>query len=551
MPSSIPTVGIGQGLLPDGLAGALPPGLQGLFAALLGGGSGGPQGDPLAALMAGFQGQGAQPLLPVALDGLNLDTNGLLSLTNQGIVQPPSPLQGESVVNVDIQQLVITIQQTVVQFQQAGVGLEGLGDAADLAAAFVHLGMKPDEAARKATDIETMLKLLKTQLDDDTDTLQTPGDLLSLIAASSTHLTPVVVHVSHTEVTIQHTHVQAQVEPLKPHTKHAKLAAQPSTDLARTLVGAASDATVAATVDASLIQSDALQSLQNTVTDLADKSADILQSSQPVSAELVDTLAQADSGIPVIDSPVLPTGKVSDALTDVERHIPNVTRVGAGDNIGKPQGVEVVRVYDESAKTERKLDALSLRQIGDETPKAPEGVDVRAAVSTQLVARDHHVASGSFAERLAQATRSDVTQQTVVQIRNLVDQGGGTVRMILNPPELGRIQIEITVSGGQVTGSISATDNAVVELLARDVHSLKQSLADVGLKLGNEGLSLMLNTGSQQQNPNQQGQQQAPHAQAGNGIYVGSGDDGSADTTDTTLSPAEWVSPDNLVDVRI
>lgn len=174
-------------------------------------------------------------------------------------------------------------------------------------------------------------------------------------------------------------------------------------------------------------------------------------------------------------------------------------------------------------------------------------------MAAQAGSRTERTAQGapsSFAERLAQATRADVTGQTVVQVKGLADQGGGTIRMILNPPELGEVRVEITVTGGKVEGQISATNNAVVELLARDVHSLKHGLENSGLKLGDQGLSLMLNTGGQQQNPQGQAGQGGQHQKTSASTPAWSGGEAGTDAP-LPVDPGAWVAPERILDVRV
>ena len=142
-----------------------------------------------------------------------------------------------------------------------------------------------------------------------------------------------------------------------------------------------------------------------------------------------------------------------------------------------------------------------------------------------------------FADKLATAMRSNVTEQATVQLQGLsqglqdgtvggaagtsgnADAGatGGQVRMLLNPPELGEIRIDLTVKDGSVHGTIAASDGAVVSLLAQQVHVLKHGLDQAGLKLGEQGINLMLSNSNQQGNSqgNPNAQQQA--GQAGNG----------------------------------
>jgi flagellar hook-length control protein FliK len=138
-------------------------------------------------------------------------------------------------------------------------------------------------------------------------------------------------------------------------------------------------------------------------------------------------------------------------------------------------------------------------------------------------------------------------------IQPLLNNGqGGAVRMTLNPPELGKLEVHLKIENGQVYGTIAAQESGVVEHLARELPALRQSLVDAGLKLGDQGLSLML---SNQQQPDQQtpqnpfaalpddrGRRQSTPDEQGFGTI-------SAEPLATGVMPGRWVAPTQLVDV--
>jgi flagellar hook-length control protein FliK len=155
-----------------------------------------------------------------------------------------------------------------------------------------------------------------------------------------------------------------------------------------------------------------------------------------------------------------------------------------------------------------------------------------------------------FAEQLKQAQHNHVAQQVVVAVQPLLKGEGGSVRMTINPPELGRIEIHLKIEAGQVSGAIAATEPATVEHLARELPTLKQAFADAGLKLGEQGLSLMLNQNNSEQqrqpNPFEQHPQQhgrpAPAFEDAEGIDV---------QTITAANATRWVSPDRVLDREV
>ena len=70
----------------------------------------------------------------------------------------------------------------------------------------------------------------------------------------------------------------------------------------------------------------------------------------------------------------------------------------------------------------------------------------------------------------------------------------------LDPPDLGRLQIKLTVDdSGQAQAAVMADKPQTLELLQRDAAGLNRALSDAGLNLANNGLSFSLREQQQQQ----------------------------------------------------
>ena len=159
------------------------------------------------------------------------------------------------------------------------------------------------------------------------------------------------------------------------------------------------------------------------------------------------------------------------------------------------------------------------------------------------------VAPGQQATVLPQqmqiAAQARVAQQVRVHVGTLARHGGGKVVVALNPPELGRIQVQLRIKGGQVHGSIVVQRPEVAEQLARDLRVLEQAFTDVGLSLGEEGIAVQL----ENQNSGQDGGQDegSSNGRSGTqGIRLVGSETGATGTGDEA-----WLSPDRLVDVQI
>jgi flagellar hook-length control protein FliK len=221
-----------------------------------------------------------------------------------------------------------------------------------------------------------------------------------------------------------------------------------------------------------------------------------------------------------------------------------------GEDTAQPVATATDKSVTDDIKIETKPDlTLSTQTTRAEllAQTAPQGGSTISAANAAQQA-DFAQQVEQFQQKLDLAKRYDVTNQTVVQMKSLVDQGGGEIRIKLNPPELGQVHVELTVKDGAVSGKISASDPAVVNALAGDIKQFGDGLKQAGFKLGQDGLSFMLN----QQNPQQQQQsQQQQQAQNNGGGLLGGGDALADDEVAQAANPAAWVAPDRLLDVNI
>ncbi|MCP5405113.1 MAG: flagellar hook-length control protein FliK [Pseudomonadaceae bacterium] len=473
----------------------------------------------------------------------------------------------EGGVAVDLQAVMVELRQTVVQLKQMKIEVQGLGNAGDLAAAFQKMGMSAEQAATKATQIETMLQLVRKMLGVEQGDDMTTGNLLAMVmahASASTSLTPMVreqtltVSVTTVEASAVTVSTRANVKAFQ------ALAGKEGQALARAVAGIAlpdESAEVAKEVLPVPLPEGGVEDGEGvTVLPVAAKpqeaAAKVLADGMaPLPLAPVDdgTDAGDEQGVDVQVMPVARDsaavdGAADDVLQVAARVKPVLPEVAKAELLDAPSGLEVARLKVKDggkaeAVLERVLTTAQVREAAAQQAPAVQPTVLPGEVLRAPAGSNLHATS--FGERLAEATRADVGKQAVVQVRALADNGGGTVRMMLNPPELGEIKIEITVSHSKVEGKISASDGAVVELLARDVHMFRQGLADAGLKLGDQGLSLMLSNQGQGQagGGNQGGHGQQHHASQ----WAAE----SETDTDAVADAAGWVDVDKLVDVRI
>lgn len=148
----------------------------------------------------------------------------------------------------------------------------------------------------------------------------------------------------------------------------------------------------------------------------------------------------------------------------------------------------------------------------------------------------------SFSEQLRNAAQaSEVASQTKLHIKPLAEKGGGQIRIDLNPPELGEIEVELKIEDGVASGRISVKNPEVLEQLARDLKVLQQGLAEAGLELKDENMTFAVMEDDKGQGQN--GKQDAQGDQQN--------EEDSAEFAEAQPTASKWVSPDAMVDMDV
>jgi flagellar hook-length control protein FliK len=120
----------------------------------------------------------------------------------------------------------------------------------------------------------------------------------------------------------------------------------------------------------------------------------------------------------------------------------------------------------------RHLDGLATGQKSFELPSA-----VSSEGAAQVLG--HVTQGGAMKDRLT----ADSLVGLGMNIRNLAPQGGGEIRIKLQPENLGELHLRVLTDGNQVGLRIQATDDRARKILEDSLGSLKDSLASLQLNL--------------------------------------------------------------------
>ena len=98
-----------------------------------------------------------------------------------------------------------------------------------------------------------------------------------------------------------------------------------------------------------------------------------------------------------------------------------------------------------------------------------------------------------------------------IEIAGKAKAGKNDFAIRLDPPELGRIEVKLSVDRqGQITSHMIADRSDTLDLLRRDASGLERSLQDAGLKMSGNGLQFSLRDQSSSGQQNTGGGPRAP-----------------------------------------
>lgn len=152
---------------------------------------------------------------------------------------------------------------------------------------------------------------------------------------------------------------------------------------------------------------------------------------------------------------------------------------------------------------------------------APAGGDITAA--SQAASAAAATASGTASATATAATSAAPAAAgaplpvavplsgLAIEIAGRAKAGKNDFAIRLDPPELGRIEVKLSVDRqGQITSHVIADRSDTLDLLRRDASGLQRSLQDAGLKMSGNGLQFSLRDQSSSGGQNTGGRRSAP-----------------------------------------
>jgi len=177
-----------------------------------------------------------------------------------------------------------------------------------------------------------------------------------------------------------------------------------------------------------------------------------------------------------------------------------------------------------AGQAEAQLDAAALAvQQARETAAAREPVAIAGLAQAQPTVMEAVQAAAAAADELSAQVGTEAWENQVGQkVVYMVGSEEQTASLTLNPPDLGPLQVVLSVSNDQASVTFSANQEEVRQALENALPRLREMMSESGIALGNA----TVNAGMPD---NRQAQEQAARNSGGfGGNGRGRGDDGNA-----------------------
>ena len=165
---------------------------------------------------------------------------------------------------------------------------------------------------------------------------------------------------------------------------------------------------------------------------------------------------------------------------------------------GKPEPDKVAAKPDAQPRHDR-ADAPAVAKTDAFVPPAPDAgaaAGAQAGLTGTPAAHGASASTGNAASQGASTMQPAITVPVAglaVEIAGRAHAGNNHFQIRLDPPELGRIEVKLSVDRqGQVTSHLIADRADTLDLLRRDSTGLERALQDAGLKTAGDGLQFSL-----------------------------------------------------------
>ncbi|POR04721.1 hypothetical protein AU468_02595 [Alkalispirochaeta sphaeroplastigenens] len=144
---------------------------------------------------------------------------------------------------------------------------------------------------------------------------------------------------------------------------------------------------------------------------------------------------------------------------------------------------------------------LSEESAGEDSSPSPEGRDFSVRLDTAVSTQDRGgpsvpEATATLARRLNGSLGDSIVRQAEVMMK---DADRAEIRLVIRPPELGRVRIQLQMEQGHIAGRILVDNQSVRQVVEQNLAALERAFAEAGLEMG----SLEVSSGDARQQGDQ------------------------------------------------
>ena len=192
--------------------------------------------------------------------------------------------------------------------------------------------------------------------------------------------------------------------------------------------------------------------------------------------------------------------------------------LNSGDNLGQQHWKSA------NAKVENKSQAEATETITGEAAgkmkaEQKEKIVAGGKGNEDISVNAVNASGGSSAgmEKVNNVSAERIISQITGDIKEAATNDGGRIKIALNPPDLGKLEMDVTVRNGKVEVILVADNKDVQQILNANIDRLKDNLQNQGLTIDRCDVSMQDNQEEYQQNLNRQAfYQEGGSAQDGN-----------------------------------
>lgn len=245
------------------------------------------------------------------------------------------------------------------------------------------------------------------------------------------------------------------------------------------------------------------------------------QSPENSSGASADELASALSGVAKA-----PAGVKGAAVTGVKPDLQVITG-GRSPEVHLEGGMRLAKDEPNLGTTDSFMGATPLAAV-------VRGREGAVGVPPQVVTG--HVVPGSM---MRDRLTSETVRNMAASISNLAPQGGGEMKIRMNPANLGELMIHVSTNGKDVGLKVQASESGAKKIIEESLGALRDSLASQSLVLGQVDVT-MAPTNTAQTDLGSNSQNQAPNHGAGFDLSSGQGDRSGNRSGDDSSSGSSW-----------